>query len=216
MTGLGGTGSKDVLVKEAFVPAYRTHRITDVYHGTDPGFAVNDRPFYRLPWRLVFAYTIAAPAIGAAVGALDAFISQNTTRVSAYGGLPAARSPNVQHRLARALVQVDSARTRMHATWTEFISLLQAARPIPYELRTQRLYEAAYAHDSCTGAIYDLMGVSGGNTMRADSPLQRFFRDLMAMRNHPAANLEFSAGLFGQAKLRIEPPPFDPTHRFVI
>jgi 3-hydroxy-9,10-secoandrosta-1,3,5(10)-triene-9,17-dione monooxygenase len=216
MTGLGGTGSKDVLVKDAFVPAYRTHRITDVYRGTDPGFAVNDRPYYRLPWRLVFAYTIAAPAIGAAVGAIEAFIAQNATRVSAYGGPPAARSPNVQHFLARALVQADSARTRMHATWTDFIFRLQAAHPIPYQLRTQRLYEAAYAHASCTAAIYELMGVNGGRTMRADNPLQRFFRDLMAMRNHPAANVEFSAGLFGQAMLGIEPPPFDPTHRFVI
>ena len=39
------------------------------------------------------------------------------------------------------------------------------------------------------------MGVNGGRTMRADGALQRFFRDQMAMRNHPAANLEFSGGL---------------------
>jgi hypothetical protein len=104
----------------------------------------------------------------------------------------------------------------MYATWTDFISRLEAGRSIPYQLRTQRLYEAAYAHDSCTGAVYDLMGVNGGRTMQAASSMQRFFRDLMAMRNHPAANLEFSAGLFGQAKLGIKPPPFDPTHRFVI
>ena len=93
VTGLGGTGSKDVVLSNAFVSEHRTHRIVDVYHGTDPGFAVNDRPYYRLPWRLVFATTIAAPAIGAACGALDAFIGQNSNRVSAYGGPPVAQNP---------------------------------------------------------------------------------------------------------------------------
>jgi 3-hydroxy-9,10-secoandrosta-1,3,5(10)-triene-9,17-dione monooxygenase len=216
VTGLAGTGSKDVVVADAFVPEHRTHRIIDVYRGTDPGFAINDRPYYRLPWRLVFGYTIAAPAIGAAAGAVQAFIAQNSSRVSAYGGPPVARNPAVQRQLARASTDVESARMRMHATWTEFQSRLEAREGIPYEQRARRLFEAALAHDSCTGAVYELMGVNGGRTMRADGALQRFFRDLLAMRNHPAANLEFSAGLYAQAMLGLEPPPFDPTQRFVI
>ena len=52
--------------------------------------------------------------------------------------------------------------------------------------------------------------------MRADSALQRYFRDLLAMRNHPAANLEFSGNLYAQAKLGVEPPPFVPSQRFVL
>ena len=60
------------------------------------------------------------------------------------------------------------------------------------------------------------MAVNGGRTMRADGTLQRFFRDLLAMRNHPAANLEFSANLYAQAKLGLEPPPFVPSQRFVL
>jgi len=83
VTGLAGTGSKDLLIEDAFVPEHRTHSVVDVYHGRDPGFAVNDRPYFRLPWRLVFGYTIAAPAIGAALGAVEAFIDSNRARVSA-------------------------------------------------------------------------------------------------------------------------------------
>jgi 3-hydroxy-9,10-secoandrosta-1,3,5(10)-triene-9,17-dione monooxygenase len=216
VTGLRGTGSKDVVVAGAVIPEHRTHRITDVYHGTDPGFAVNDRPYFRLPWRLVFATTIAAPAIGAAWGAVDAFIAGNRSRISAYGGPPMAQNPALQRPLARALTEVDAARTRVHATWTEFRSLLESRQTIPYERRAQCLYEMAYAHTGCAGAIYELMGVNGGRTMQEDSALQRFFRDLLAMRNHPAANLEFSAALYAQAKLGVEPPPFVPTQRFVL
>jgi 3-hydroxy-9,10-secoandrosta-1,3,5(10)-triene-9,17-dione monooxygenase len=216
VSGLRGTGSKDVVVPGAVIPEYRTHRITDVFRGTDPGFAVNDRPYFRLPWRLVFATTIAAPAIGAAIGAVDAFISENRSRVSANGGPPVAQNPALQRPLAHALTAVDAARTRVHATWTEFLSRLETGQLIPYERRAQCLYEMAYAHTSCAGAIYELMGVNGGRTMQEGGALQRFFRDLLAMRNHPAANLEFSASLYAQAKLGVEPPPFIPTQRFVL
>jgi len=216
VTGLGGTGSKDVVVDGALIPDYRTHRIVDVYHGTDPGFAVNDRPYFRLPWRLVFATTIAVPAIGAACGAVEAYIAQNRQRVSAYGGPPVAKNPAVQWPLARALTEVDAARGRVRATWTDFLARLEAGQEIPYEQRVKCLYEMAYAHESCTGAVYALLGVNGGRTMRADGALQRFFRDLLAMRNHPAADLEFSATMYAQAKLGVEPPPFVSTQRVVL
>ena len=52
--------------------------------------------------------------------------------------------------------------------------------------------------------------------MRADGALQRHFRDLLAMRNHPAANIEFSGGLYAQAKLGVEPAPFVPSQLFVL
>jgi 3-hydroxy-9,10-secoandrosta-1,3,5(10)-triene-9,17-dione monooxygenase len=216
VTGLAGTGSKDVVVQDAFVPEYRTHSIVDVYHGRDPGFAVNDRPYFRLPWRLAYGYTIAAPAIGAAVGAVDAFIEGNRTRVSSRGGLPAARDPAVHRPLARAMIAVDTARSRLGATWTELRSRLEAGQPIPYTRRVQALYEATLAHYSCTSAVYELIGVNGGNSMRADGTLQRHFRDLLAMRNHPAANIEFSGSLYAQATLGLEPAPFVPSQIFVL
>jgi hypothetical protein len=52
--------------------------------------------------------------------------------------------------------------------------------------------------------------------MYEDGTLQRLFRDLLAMRNHPAANLEFGATLYAQAKLGMAPPPFVPTQRYVL
>jgi 3-hydroxy-9,10-secoandrosta-1,3,5(10)-triene-9,17-dione monooxygenase len=216
VTGMSGTGSKDVVVPGAFVPEHRTHSIVDVYHGSDPGFAVNDRPYFRLPWRLVYGYTIAAPAIGAAAGAVDAFIERNRTRVSARGGAPVARDPAVHRPLARALIAVDTARTRLGATWTELRAALEAGRTIPYERRVQALYEATLAHHGCTSAVCDLAAVNGGNTMRADGALQRHLRDLLAMRNHPAANIEFSGSLYAQAKLGVEPAPFVPSQLFVL
>ena len=216
VTGLAGTGSKAVILPGVFVPEHRTHSIVDNYNGTDPGLAINDRPYYRLPWRLVFGYCIAAPAAGAAVGALEAFIAGNRDRHSAHGAQPVARNPAVHRPLARALAVVGMVRQRMSATWTELQALADAGRTVPYERRTQAFYEATLVHDACSDVVYHLMGVNGGRTMNADAALQRYFRDLLAMRNHPAANIEMSSGLYAQAMLGVPPPPFDPSQRFFL
>ena len=216
VTGLAGTGSKAVILRDVFVPEYRAHSIVDNYNGTDPGLAMNSQPYYRLPWRLVFGYCIAAPSAGAAVGALDAFIAGNRDRHSAHGAQPVARSPALHRPLSRALAIVGMVRQRMSATWTELQAHAFAGQPIPYERRTQAFYEATLVHDACSQAIYELMGVNGGRTMNADAALQRHFRDMLAMRNHPAANIEMSSGLYAQAMLGVPPPPFDPSHRFFL
>src|SRR5262249_4280222 len=148
------------------------------------------RPYFRLPWRLVFGYCIAAPAAGAAVGALEAFIAGNRDRQSAYGGQSVARNPALHRPLARALAAFGMVRQRISATWTELLALAFAGQPIPYERRTQAFYEATLVFDACSQAIYELMGVNGGRTMNAEATLQRHFRDMLAMRNHPAANIE--------------------------
>jgi 3-hydroxy-9,10-secoandrosta-1,3,5(10)-triene-9,17-dione monooxygenase len=216
VNGLAGTGSKTVIVPGAFVPEHRAHSIVDNYNGTDPGLAINDRPYYRLPWRLVFGYCIAAPAAGAAVGALEAFIANNRDRKSSQTAQSVARNPALHRPLARALAIVGMIRQRMSATWTELQARAFAGETIPYERRTQAFYEATLVHDACSAAIYELMGVNGGRTMNANEALQRHFRDLLAMRNHPAANIELGSGLYAQSTLGVPAPEFNPSQRFFL
>ena len=64
--------------------------------------------------------------------------------------------------------------------------------------------------------MYAVLEVNGGRTMQADATLQRLFRDVVAMRNHPSANLELAASLYAQARLGVEPAPFTPSQRYVL
>jgi Acyl-CoA dehydrogenase, C-terminal domain len=161
---------------------------------TDPGRAVNDRPLYRLPWSAVFPYAIASPPIGAAMGALELFIENNRERVSVAGGRTVSASPGLHLRLAESLTEVEAARTRLAMTWQDFHARVTRGEEIPYVLRTRCRYDAAHALAHCVGAVYRLLEVNGGRTMNADEAFQRFFRDLLAMRNHIAATLEARAG----------------------
>jgi len=205
VAGLKGTGSKTIDVAETFVPACRSHRVADVSRGIIPGWAVNDRALYHMPWMAgIFTYAIAAPAIGAAVGALDAYVEQTRSRVSAYGGPPVAQNPAVQYRLAEALADVGDARLRMRATWEEFYAVVNGgAQLVPPHLQARSRYEGARSISRRLYAVLSVFEVAGGSVMHLSNPIQRFLRDLLAMRNHPMGALESTAGAY--ARSVIEP-----------
>lgn len=91
--GFKGTGSKDVVVKEAFVPEYRTHSVRDGFSGTSPGLESNPGALYRLPFGQVFVRAVSAASIGALKGALDAFREFGSKRISANDFSATAQDP---------------------------------------------------------------------------------------------------------------------------
>jgi 3-hydroxy-9,10-secoandrosta-1,3,5(10)-triene-9,17-dione monooxygenase len=203
--GLSGTGSKDIVVEGAFVPDHRTHRLLDAFQLNSPGQATNDGPLYRLPFGCVFAWGIAAPAIGAARGALEVVRERTRGRATAVDKAPAADDPFIQVRIAEAESEVDEAYSRLVADWTEMTGLATARRELPIELRARTRYDAARAVGLGVRAIDRLFEASGGRAIFLNSPLQRAFRDVHAMRAHAMNNPEKGARVFAGARLRGNP-----------
>ena len=210
VSGLQGTGSKDLIV-DSFVPEHRTHRIVDQYNHADPGRAVNG-PYFRIPWLSMFAYAITTPAIGAAVGALDAFVQDARSRFGFSVGSPAALNPALHNRLAEALTIVADARARIAPTWNEIHAIALSGQEIPVERRARCRYEGAQAIGACLGAVLELFEVGGGGVMNANKPFQRLLRDLMAMRNHPFGIPDPRAGAYARCVLGVPPEPFSAGH----
>ena len=207
VAGLAGTGSKTLNVEGALVPEHRRHRVSDVSRGLIPGWEVNDRPLYHMPWMGgIFTYAIAAPAIGAALGALEVFVEQSRSRIGAYGGPQVSANPGLQFRLANAMAEVENARLRMRATWEEFYGMACAGtRLIPAGLQARCRYEGARAISKCLYAVIEVFEVAGGSVMHLSNPIQRFLRDLLAMRNHPMGALESTAASFARGHLTLPP-----------
>ena len=85
VVGLRGTGSKDVIVKDAFVPAYRTMDAAKVMDGTAQREAGMTEPLYLMPWSTMFPLGISSATIGIAEGALAAHLDYQRQRVGATG-----------------------------------------------------------------------------------------------------------------------------------
>jgi 3-hydroxy-9,10-secoandrosta-1,3,5(10)-triene-9,17-dione monooxygenase len=215
VAGLAGTGSKDIVVEDAFVPEHRTHRFLDAYRLSNPGQALNDGPLYRLPFATVFAYVLAAPAIGAATGALALYRTQTAGRRAAYDASRVAEDAFAQVRLAEAAARIDAGRDRLLSTFDELMALARAGEHVPVERRTRARWDAANAVKWSIEAVDLLFESSGGRAIFLANPIQRFFRDVHAMRAHALNNPDKAACLFARMELGAPTDPKAPAELFV-
>jgi 3-hydroxy-9,10-secoandrosta-1,3,5(10)-triene-9,17-dione monooxygenase len=203
--GLCGSGSKDLVVDGAFVPEYRTHSYQDAFDLKHPGCAINDAPLYRLPFALIFRYGITSPAIGAAQGALDAFCEQTGRRVNVMDQSRAAEDPFTQQRLADSAAEIAAAHERMLGNFAAMMALVRAGRDIPLEQRARYRWDAGKAIAWSVAAVDRLFEASGGRALFLDSPIQRAWRDVHAMRAHAGNSPEKSAIVFARSELGLPP-----------
>jgi 3-hydroxy-9,10-secoandrosta-1,3,5(10)-triene-9,17-dione monooxygenase len=205
VTGLCASGSKDLVVADAFVPEYRTHSYADAFRLQHPGAAINNAPLYRLPFGLVFAHGIVAPAIGAAQGAFAAFREQSAGRINVRDQSRTVEDPFVQYRLAEAAAETDAARDRLMANFAEMMRLARAGEEIPLALRARCRWDAGKAIEWSVRAVDRLFEASGGRGLFLDNPIQRAWRDVHAMRAHAGNNPERAALVFGRSEFGLPP-----------
>ncbi len=115
--GLAGTGSKNIVARDVFVPAHRTLAFAELTEATAPGMRANPNPLYRQSFLAVLPITIVSPVLGMAEGALADFLAMagvRTTRGAVAGGnRRMAELTTVQMRVAEASACIDAARLLM-------------------------------------------------------------------------------------------------------
>ncbi len=69
-SGLQGTGSKDAVCEDIFIPEHMTVAADDLKGGPTPGSAVNPGALYQLPVIAPFPYVLAGTPLGIAEGSI--------------------------------------------------------------------------------------------------------------------------------------------------
>src|SRR5690606_26174871 len=85
VAGLSGTGSKDIIVKDAFVPDHRVIEFGKVVDGSAAVESGHTNPLYHLPFSCAFPLGITAAVIGMAEGALALGLAYQRNRVQITG-----------------------------------------------------------------------------------------------------------------------------------
>ena len=207
--GLAGTGSKDIVVEDVFVPENRVLKFADTRAGSSPGARHHDNPIYRLPLLMVGASMLASTAIGAAKGALDAFIDSTTGRKTrgalAGGNLRMAEFATVQLRVAEAAASVEAAELILLSDMRNALQQLRAGQEITVADRIRTRRNQAYVTKLALQAAEALNAATGGWGLHLSNPVQRAWRDANAVARHVSLNWDAVGTMYGQHVFGLEP-----------
>lgn len=207
--GLCGTGSKDIVLDDVFVPAHRKLTFAEASSGLAPGSVVNPGGLYRIPFLAAVPASLVSPALGAAQGAIDDFVdtvSARTTRGAvAGGGNRMAEFASIQSRVAEAMACVDAARVLITRDCDEVLALATAGTPISIDNRIRNRRSQSFAVKLAVQATDALNACTGGGGLNLGNVTQRAWRDANAVAKHISLNWDAVSTMVGQHALGLEP-----------
>ena len=203
VTGLRASGSKDIVLKDVFVPEHRQHRFSDGFKANSPGNEINTSPIYRFPFGQIHVRSVSTPALGAALGALEVYTGYMREKVSQATGGKAKESDTNRMFCADAAATLDRELLVLRRNFDEMFAYIQRGEAIPIERRVRFRNDSARAVAEATRVVDQLFTACGGRVLQEGHPINRFFQDVHAIRAHhangpdkPSAN--FGAVLFGE------------------
>ncbi|WP_245732400.1 flavin-dependent monooxygenase [Solimonas aquatica] len=202
--GLKGTGSKDIVVEDAFVPEYRTHKASDGFMGTNPGRETFTADLYKLPFGQIFVRAVSSAAIGGLQGALDTFLDFAKVRVGDMGN-KTSEQPPAQLAASETALAIDEMKLVLNRNFEVLMKSIRAGEPLSdIQQRLRFRHQAAQVVERCAKQVYQLFSVCGGRGIFTDFPLHRYLFDIMAARGHYANNPDQFGRNYGAVMLGKE------------
>lgn len=201
--GLAGTGSKELVLHDLFVPAHRVVPTPVLYGSLSPWGERHVTWLHMMPVRAGLAYHVSAPVLGLAEQFLADFIATTRVRDDKYTGSRKADSPGLQFRIAEAELEIRSAGLVLDRVADGF-DRLEAQRRIATEAEMIDMrYATSFAVRQCRHAVERLFAAAGANATYETSPLQRLFRDLTVAAHHGTVDYDVNAEQFGRVRLGL-------------
>jgi alkylation response protein AidB-like acyl-CoA dehydrogenase len=205
VSGLRGTGSKDILVKDVLVPERRITTFGALMAGQGPGGKANESHIYRLPLFSVFPYNICAPAYGLARGAIETYAQQVKARPPRQMGPPQPGLDPLLLRFAEASSQVDAAAALLYKNAGELNEQARAGQPFLPAQAARYQRDLSFAALQFTHAAESIAYMSGAHGLFDSNPIQRILRDIHAVNVHIGLRWESCAANYVRAALEIAP-----------
>ena len=198
--GLAGTGSKSLMIKDAFVPDHLAHSMVD--------YKLDDRPTnYLFPFAMIFYSSVSAVILGFAQGAIDVFIEQMKVRTDNGSGAATRLSPYVKDRLANAVSKVRSCRARMEQMMAHCTEIVERRELVSVDDRIHYMLDMARIGRESEEAVLTIYKCTGARGLFSSNPIQRYLRDVLAGANHITQDADNNAGALGGYLLSGELPP---------
>ncbi|MEP9317736.1 p-hydroxyphenylacetate 3-hydroxylase oxygenase component [Pseudomonas sp. LABIM340] len=206
--GMKGSGTKTLIVKDAFVPNHRIQTAKDMMEGKSAGFGLY--PYSKIfftPYRPYFASGFSAISLGIAERMLEAFREKTRNRVRAYTGANVGAATPALMRLAESTHQVAAARAFLEKVWQEHADHGERHQYPNRETLAFWRTNQAYAVKMCIQSVDRLFEAAGGTSWFESNEMQRLFRDSHMTGAHAYTDYDVCAQILGRELMGLEPDP---------
>lgn len=199
VVGLRGAGSRDVFVRDAFVPLHRVYgsagrvRIADLQRQPDAD------ALYRVPFASIHSTAVTVPLLGAVEGAYRYHLGRMRERNRlTHGGRKGVEDQTGLVAVAQGAGEVDASILQIDRDLREQYDHAVRNAPVPIELRLRARRDQVLATKRATDAIDLLFNAAGGHAVRTAAPIQRAWRDVHTGAAHMVNDLDQGLSLYGR------------------
>lgn len=203
--GLKGTGSKELVLDDVFVPDHRALPTAVLFGGKSEAAQRHATWLHMMPVAPGLSYHVSAPVLGIARSMLDAVVDQVKVRSDKYTGSSKAQSAGMHFRIAESELELRSAELLLDATGRKFAELGSERRLPTLAERVELRASIAYAIERCRCSVERLFAAAGANATYDGSPLQKKFRDMNVATHHGMADFDGAMEQLGRIRLGLEP-----------
>jgi len=203
--GLRGTGSHDIVVDDAFVPAHRVQRTNDGSMDATPGRTVNTNPLFAIPFAQVFTRAVSTSCLGALQGAINLFCANAAGHTGKHGN-KTAEDPLAQQVIADAALTLDMLKLVLERNYGQLQEIASSGGTLDVDTRLLYRYQSAYVTNTCADKVNEILRCMAASGLYESNPVARIFRDLHQARGHIANNVAAYARAFGAVQLGLPNP----------
>lgn len=199
--GMQGTGSKDVLARNLFVPCHRTVSTIEAFVVGTPESRAHATNIFMIPVIEDLAFAGAAAILGSARYALEAFLKHTRARKNVVTGARKAEHVPTQVRAAEASIEIQSAELLLRDGHDEFDRLTAAGQRADLAHIARYQFQAAYVTELCRRAVNRLYEGSGAHAVYRGGAVQTAFRNVNVGAQHASLGFDACAETHGRSLL---------------
>lgn len=207
--GMRGSGSKDVLLHDVFIPEHRAQATGKLFNGLSPHARDHENSgVYMAPVMCSLSTQLAGTILGMSRRMLSLYIENTRVRPDIYSGQGSgakARMGTTQSRVAEAYGDITAAELLIARNCDMFDVIAETREPAGPEAQAQMRWHSAYAAELCRRAVERLYAGAGAHAAYNDAPMQQYFRDVIMATHHAAVDRDGAAEVQGMAMLGVEP-----------
>ena len=196
--GLQGTGSKDVLARDLFVPKHRAVSTFEAFIVGTPESRAHASNIYQIAVIEDLAFAGAAAILGSAKYALEAFLKHTRARKNVVTGARKAEHVPTQVRAAEAAIEIQAAELLIRDAHAEFDRLMAAGQRADLAHIARYQFQAAYVTELCRRAVNRLYEGSGAHAVYRGGAVQTAFRNVNVGSQHASMSFDTCAEVQGR------------------